>query len=903
VGYSREVKYKEVNIVESTKSENQVSQEKASAKSVYPFDTDESPELSQVGGKGLSLILMTQYRLPVPPGVVLSVLFFEPWLEHVKKTPEWDHFVKSSEIVKENCDALKKACMSLQLDDTQRNALEKSVNLLKTNDFSVRSSSPEEDLEGASFAGGYETTLGVYKDTLEEAIKRSFASLFDQRVFVYKKEHGFNIYDPKIAVIIQEQVASETAGVAFSLNPLNNCYDEAVITGNYGLGEPVVSGRVSPDTFVVDKVSRTILERNPGKKEVSVWLSPDGGTYEKPGYTKEVCLSDEEVLRITDIVTRVEEYYKIPIDIEWAFSGETLYVLQARPITTYIPLPQEMITPPGEQKRLYIDALLSKQGIREPMSVLGLDYMHAFQKVFLTDMMGTDAVLDVEGIAITLGGRGYTNFSTTTKLLRKSREVSTWRTQDALVAEILEHTDEAEYKPEKLPPQLRGVVFRIIWNNLDTGLKTVKALINYKEYKNWFFKETEKFLTDLMDIKEKELPLKETVDKTITRIVQFLNHVSIPVTYAAEVARYGMKQVFKDEPVTVRDNLVYLERALPENITIEMGLALYKLSRYTDVLECSSGEEFAARIRKKSFSEEFLSAYDSFMDKYGARCPRELDVATPRPYEQPEKFFEQLRIVALNTDAALDPQVIYDTSKKEREETYKELLRRAQKKGFFASKLFQWFYHVLVAFGAYREIHKYYFIMNVDMVRQHVLSAAHDLVESGRLDSIEQVFDLTIDDLDKAIKDPSLDLRLLAEKNTTFLKKIKNIRDFPRVIDSRGKILYPPKREVSETELTGQPISPGIVRGTVKVLHTPDEKPVLPGDILVARATDPGWTPLFVNAGGIILEVGGPLQHGALVAREYGKPCVAGIENVTSLLHDGQTVEMDGLKGVVQVIQ
>lgn len=100
----------------------------------------------------------------------------------------------------------------------------------------------------------------------------------------------------------------------------------------------------------------------------------------------------------------------------------------------------------------------------------------------------------------------------------------------------------------------------------------------------------------------------------------------------------------------------------------------------------------------------------------------------------------------------------------------------------------------------------------------------------------------------------------------------------------------------------GEPISPGVIRGTVKVLHTPDEKPVLPGDILVARATDPGWTPLFINAGGVILEVGGLLQHGALVAREYGKPCVAGIEDVTALLRDGQVVEMDGSTGVIQIV-
>ena len=110
-------------------------------------------------------------------------------------------------------------------------------------------------------------------------------------------------------------------------------------------------------------------------------------------------------------------------------------------------------------------------------------------------------------------------------------------------------------------------------------------------------------------------------------------------------------------------------------------------------------------------------------------------------------------------------------------------------------------------------------------------------------------------------------------------------------------------RREEQGEIAGELISPGVVQGKVKVLHRPDEKPVLPGEVLVARATDPGWTPLFLNASGIILEVGGLLQHGALVAREYGKPCVAGIEGATSILHDGQVVEIDGASGIVRLVQ
>jgi pyruvate,water dikinase len=159
-----------------------------------------------------------------------------------------------------------------------------------------------------------------------------------------------------------------------------------------------------------------------------------------------------------------------------------------------------------------------------------------------------------------------------------------------------------------------------------------------------------------------------------------------------------------------------------------------------------------------------------------------------------------------------------------------------------------------------------------------------------------------MNDLERGLADPSIDLRALAEKNTRFLKKLRQVRELPRIVDSRGKILRPPQKEAGEGELVGEPISPGLVRGKIKVLHEPDEKPVLPGEILVARTTDPGWTPLFLNAAGIVLEVGGMLQHGALVAREYGKPCVAGIESATLILNDGQMVEMDGANGIIRFI-
>lgn len=181
-------------------------------------------------------------------------------------------------------------------------------------------------------------------------------------------------------MVVQQQIDSEVAGVGFSLNPLTNDYDEAVFDANWGLGESVVAGLVSPDHFIVDKVSRQVVDKKLGTKQVSIWLGEDGGTIERRGHrSAELTLSDAQLGELTDVMCRIEELYEKPTDIEWAYAGGQLHVLQARPITTYVPLPPEMLTRPGERRRLYADAALSKgMTTNAPLSPMELDWMEDF---------------------------------------------------------------------------------------------------------------------------------------------------------------------------------------------------------------------------------------------------------------------------------------------------------------------------------------------------------------------------------------------------------------------------------------------------------------------------------------------------------------------------------------------
>ncbi|MCP4933216.1 MAG: hypothetical protein GY927_03205, partial [bacterium] len=336
--------------------------------------------------------------------------------------------------------ALKAACVDLMLTAAQAQQLSEALQSLPSDSFfAVRSSSPEEDLEGASFAGGYKTSLGVTKEMMLDALRASFASAFDERVFVYKKQQGFAVDNPRIAVVVQQQIASETAGVGFSLNPLNNDYDEAVIDANWGLGESVVAGMVSPDHFVVDKVGKTIVERMLGEKETAVTLTPTGGIQEQPSPNPgEFCLTDDQVIAITNMLIQIETLYDKPTDIEWAFANDTLYMLQARPITAYIPLTPEMMTAPGERRILYLDAGLTEgMTINRPIRPLTLDWMFGslgmFLSVFLsgTTLKGDGA--PKQSLMFGSGGRFYANMSQILAVVSTKRMAKEAQLSDALL--------------------------------------------------------------------------------------------------------------------------------------------------------------------------------------------------------------------------------------------------------------------------------------------------------------------------------------------------------------------------------------------------------------------------------------------------------------------------------------
>lgn len=859
-------------------------------------------ELKSVGGKAHSLIRMIELNLPVPPGFVLPVEFFSNWFDAVKKTDAWKAFLEADvhSKLRSACDLLKKESMKLSFSQAQKSAVDAA--LAKFNQkgelFAVRSSSPEEDLDGSSFAGGYETVLGVTKAGIEEAVKKAFASCLDQRVAVYKKQHGFDFRNPKIAVAVQTQVASDVAGVGFSLNPISNSYDEAVINSNWGLGETVVAGIATPDSFIVDKNDLNIIQKQLGAKETSIKLLPGGGTEEYVD-SAQICLSltDDQVKELAKLINQVEKSYGRPMDIEWAFSGGEMFLLQARPITTYVPLAKELITAPGAQKRLYLDVTICVQGLFKPISVLGTSFLRRAFAHMTTKMFGKDLSNNVDdAFSYMTDGRIYMNVSNVFEFAGQEKAVKFINNLDPNAAKILASVNEEEYRSHN--KNIKHIPFHLIMQLPAIGLHVLEARLLPEHAHRQVVQEVKEYKRDARNLANEDLPIDELAGALIERLRQSVFSQIMPAFATSRIALERMKAIAGE--AEHESDFKDIERAVPHNPTIEMGLSLYHLAQLLpETVDASSIEQDLAARRLPA---PFLSAWHEFIELYGHRGPTELDIAAPRFRDAPANLLLQIVTLRKTSTETDNPQERFDRAQVTRQEAFEKMCEQLHAKGWLAVKSFSSLYRVYETLAGYREMPKYLVIFAIDLLRQRALAYGQELAAAGRLDKTEQIFDLKIEQITAALNDRDLDLRKLAAENKVIINQLNAVASLPIVIDSRGKIINPPPVEAKEGEVVGTAVSSGMASGPIKVLHIPDEKPLERGDILVARATDPGWTPLFVNASAVILEVGGMLQHGALVAREYGLPCVTGVTNATTLWEDGTMVEVDGTNGTIRVI-
>ena len=865
----------------------------------------DAPVLAEVGGKAASLIRLRQADFNVPDGVVLSAAFFAPWIRAVESSPAWQSVMAAvgriggahptldeRERLERSCAEAKDFANNLTLDSQQRAALDGAVIGTAAELFAVRSSSPEEDLAGASFAGLYETVLNVSPDALPTAVRDCFQSCLDARVLLYKREMHVDALSPAIAVIIQRQIASEIAGVAFSLNPLTNDFDEALINASWGLGEALVSGDISPDAIVVDKVAGTVIENRRGDK---------GGVR-----ADEDCLNAAQIEELTATVTRIEALYDEPVDVEWAIHDATLHVLQARPITTYVPLAKEIQTQPGARRNLYFDRALSDGlTLSGAISPLTMDTIERPMRQIVAIVANRDpAEFDVAEAGILIsGGRLYANLSMYLHLASSGAYAKLMMSINTTLADMVSSTDLEQYRTESRPDflRVRSLVWhlpRILWISRSVVWAGLKPMLGAKRFRlryDALLHDYDEWVSRPMDYVE---PFTEQVAEEFLKFWGVTLATTYPALMFFMIADAKIKNFNKPQSPERAALVDAICRGYPDDIVVQMGLMMFDLSRLLadeDLADIGALEE---RLKNRTLPGDFMRLWDEFIARFGCRGPLEMELANPKYGEEPGLALQQIAAIGAS-GGEFNPRDMQKELIDARErafETLKGQLGRRKARGL------EKHYANLLRYNKSREMIKHHLLQFFQRIRTRALHHGDALVQAGRLHHRDQVFDLSLDEIERANEDPTFDVHAAAvERGALYHKQKARVKHFPMAIDSRGRI---PRHDRKATDgyITGAAVSPGIVRGPIKVLNDPFEKDIAPGDVLVAVTTDPGWTPLFINAAAILLEIGGELQHGALVAREYGKPCVVGIPNITAQFRDGQLVEVDGDSGSVRIL-
>ena len=509
--------------------------------------------------------------------------------------------------------------------------------------YAVRSSSPEEDLEGTSFAGMYETYLGVTRENLEKSIAKAFASMLDYRVMKYKEQNNLKIEDTRISVIVQKQIASDVSGIGFSLNPQNNCYDEAVINAGFGLGEAIVSGTVTPDSYVVDKVKKEILKKTVNEKTHGLWTRSDGGIEERSNQTPNAqALTDEQILELTEMKARCESYYGFPVDTEWAYEGGKLYLLQARPITTYIPIFPELMTKSGQRKKLYVDIIGCSQGFSEQLSVLGLDIW----AIVMSKVQGQGIMPAGEGgYLVNVHGKQYFDVSNMLKGMGNKLAIVTVGNPDPA---IKDRKDEIipEYKSlkkTKTMKQSKKAIVRFAFETIPTMLK---MLANPKKQRDIYTELSNQVIAEIKNLKNNK-PFDQIVNDGFNILDLVIKNA---VTYVpGQLAIGRIKRMFKNAGLDNEIAAICMD--LDSNPTVAMGKSLFQLACEPEVKETTTtAEEFEQKIKTRSYSQAFMKEYDNYMYLYGDR-------GLKRSILQ-RRAFAIIRVDCINSSSTLIPKTV-----------------------------------------------------------------------------------------------------------------------------------------------------------------------------------------------------------------------------------------------------
>ena len=819
---------------------------------ILDFTQIHKDDILIAGGKGANLGEMTAAGINVPKGFVITANAYREFL----KENRIDEII-SRTLAEAQADeqALQSAAGEFREKITAGHfpaQLEKEIRAkyAELGEFSrvaVRSSATAEDLPNASFAGQQESYLNVQGiDDVLIQIRNCYASLWGERAVSYRFNQGYDQSAVAIAVVIQEMVESEKAGVLFTLNPVTHNKDEMQINASYGLGESVVSGRVTADSYIVNN-SGDIIEVSIGSKETQI-VYDDNHTKEEPVSPEKRAaraLNDTEIAELVKAGLKIEKHYGMPMDIEWAIQNNEIYIVQARAITTLKNNDDKKFIQEYVQKRPLPKMMkenMAFQFEKMPFAyrALDFDYMIAINnqkaRIFAEGgiIFNSNPIIDDDGI----------------QTLPDNKKGLTWNIIHIFkIIRMLKNFDYCSETCKKFMAHYEQEIEHIKTLHFEN-----MSLTQCKEFMEHSYELTKEIAYDRFKY---ALFPSFLMSKKFTKIIQ-----RIDTNYSA----FDFYWELNNKTALVTNDISLMADRIKKNSALTEAI----LSGDKFKTLCTDFSEF------KQLADDFINR-NGFKSDYNCYC-----IEAKTFIEDPDRLVNIIRplLNAADQNSYNDTDRNFEALMQRLEHIYGNKYPRIEKD----IRNFRYF-HVVREESQYLWETLFYYVRQC-VKRINILLLNNENYKHG----IANLFHRELMEVLKAEYINDAYKEKIAKRNEKFplAEKVWEASKL-LIFDSTGDVLK------------GVSGSPGTVVGKVRIIRSPEEfYKMQKGDVLVCHLTDPEWTPLFKLASAVVADTGSALSHAAIVAREFNIPAVLGVGFATAQFKDGDMITVDGNKGEVR---
>ncbi|XP_043593465.1 putative phosphoenolpyruvate synthase [Bombus pyrosoma] len=871
-----------------------------------------------VGGKGFSLAMLTSVidtDFVVPKGFCVTVFALELQLHRHKKLQEMINDIENVSVGKKDgnlqkyCDEAMRIIESTPIIDEVKDAILKAIKNLESenNDdkpyrYAIRSSAVGEDSEETSAAGQNSTYLSIQgEDNIIKSVAKCWASLFSYQSVKYRKQHGMFV-KTSMGVCVQKMVNASAAGVMFTRHPTTGDPSNILITANYGLGESVVSATVEPDTIIVHKSwdnELTVTSSVAGNKYQKMLASENGVvTIElNDQENKTICLSEKIALRLATIGVDLEMLFGSARDIEWAVVNENIYLLQARPITTLytwtdFELMHELDSGVPSDIDIFTFANVGEV-FPYPISPLSISMTNrVLNSSTATAFQSLDRIffhIVTMKCCVNYYNMFLRNPSETITLLNKVADI-------AISGAVLVTPETLKVACDRNGVSSRLDRILLLCDMVKDAMKNSAKEKTAQKIRQNLNLNAEDFHTAYSLYNE----INQHRDEYLMAGECHLHTSRVSVIY--QIFAMGLlTSGYKDLVQEHFSDIAILLGSCSDIVSGEVVTGLNKIVHYIKTNE--KGEEFKKIDPSKGIDwlkincPQAAKELDNLLKEHGYRCIQEMDFISEPWSLRPQDLINTLQIMMAavkqnNSSKSLNP-----------EETVAQL--KTPK-----SKRIKWILEKLVPLCRQavvrREMTKSIFVYVIHIFRLAYRRLGKLMVLEGYLPSEDLIFFLTNEEIGKLLSHHDTALIQKASRRKRIFPQLKKMK-YPEVntgmpipMKSNVDIVVDEKSE----KIQGMSVCGGSVLNRACVITDLSEAHTIQqGDILITHATDIAWSPYFPLLSGIVTELGGLISHGAVVAREYGLPCIVGAKRATQIFQTGDTVLLTADTGVLQLVK